>query len=81
MVKILTYLVELVFNYCTDFMINLANLTHLSYYEVNALIFCLIWPLLTAGLLLLLFVQKVRLRQYKKVNRNSSPAPKETVAM
>ncbi len=29
-----------VYVYCTDFIINLANLTHTSYYEVNAFIFC-----------------------------------------
>lgn len=29
-----------VYVYCTDFIINLANLTNTSYYEVNAFVFC-----------------------------------------
>jgi hypothetical protein len=32
------------YNYCTDFVINLANMLHLSYYEINFLFFCLIYP-------------------------------------
>lgn len=65
MIEALSHLVDSVFVYCTDFMINLANLTGLSYYEVNALVFCLAWPALTAGLLLLLLVQKRRLRKVR----------------
>jgi formate-dependent nitrite reductase membrane component NrfD len=72
MVKTLSYLVETVCVYCTDFMINLANLTGLSYYEVNALLFLFIWPTLTAGLSLLLIVQKVRLNQTRKARQHSS---------
>ncbi|MFN9596273.1 MAG: hypothetical protein ACK560_05735 [Bacteroidota bacterium] len=36
-----------VYNYCTDFVINVANLTGTSYYEVNSAIFCLLWPFIT----------------------------------
>jgi hypothetical protein len=37
--------------YCTDFIINVANGTGLSYFEVNALLFVLVWPVVTLGLL------------------------------
>ncbi|MCR9100014.1 MAG: hypothetical protein NXI25_08695 [bacterium] len=37
--------------YCTDFIINVANGTGLSYFEVNALLFVLVWPVVTFGLL------------------------------
>ena len=47
--------------YCTDFIINLANLTGSSYYEMNAIIFCFIYPLLTVGFLVLYWVQRRRL--------------------
>ncbi len=40
-----------IYAYCTDFVINTANLLGLSYYEINAMIFCIIWPLLTLWLL------------------------------
>jgi hypothetical protein len=42
-----------IYAYCTDFVINLANLCNLSYYEVNAWIFCIIWPLVTVVLLII----------------------------
>jgi hypothetical protein len=31
--------------YCTDFVLNLANILSLSYYEVNFIIFCVLYPL------------------------------------
>lgn len=52
--------------YCTDFIINIANIFNLSYYEINFLIFCLIYPLLTFGLLLLYFIQRRRLSKVTK---------------
>jgi hypothetical protein len=31
--------------YCTDFVLNLANILSLSYYEVNFIIFCVLYSL------------------------------------
>ncbi len=61
--------------YCTDFLINLANLTHTSYYEVNFLIFCVLLPLLFVLLPLLALLLKVRLvklrAQYAEAQKSS----------
>jgi uncharacterized membrane protein YqjE len=68
----MTTLVNLVYVYCTDFIISLANLFHLSYYEVNTLFFCIVYPL---GLVLLLVVfvwQKSRLKTLKTGSRSSN---------
>lgn len=35
-----------VYCYCTDFVINVANLTGLSYYEVNFVLFIVVYPIL-----------------------------------
>ena len=59
-------LVDYLYVYCTDFIINLANILGLSYYEVNILIFCLGYPLVIMGLLLVYFVQTWRLVRIKK---------------
>jgi len=59
----LSRIINYVFVYCTDFIINLANLFNWSYYEFNALFFCLIYPLVFFGFLVLFFVQKRRLRK------------------
>ncbi|OOG77642.1 hypothetical protein [Algoriphagus sp. A40] len=33
------------YNYCTDFVINLANIFKLSYYEINYILFVILYPL------------------------------------
>ena len=54
--------------YCTDFTINLANLTNTSYYEVNFLFFCVLYPLLLIGLPTVALVFKIRLTRLKAKN-------------
>lgn len=51
------------FAYCVDFVINLANILGLSYYEINMLLFCVIYPLLLFGLMATYVIQKIRLRR------------------
>ena len=41
----------------TDFIINAANLLGLTYEDFNALIFCVLWPVITLGLFILLLFQ------------------------
>lgn len=48
--------------YCTDFTINLANLTGTSYYEVNFFFFCVLYPLLLIGLPSMAYILKLRLK-------------------
>lgn len=54
--------------YCTDFTINLANLTNTSYYEVNFFFFCVLYPLLLIGLPSVALVFKIRLTRLKTKN-------------
>lgn len=49
--------------YCTDFIINLANIFNLSYYEINFIIFCLIYPVLVLGSFVFYIIQRERLRR------------------
>jgi len=58
-------MIDAIYTYCTDFVINLANLLGLSYYEVNLLLFCIIYPLILLSLILVYFVQKRRLKRLK----------------
>lgn len=46
-----------IYIYCTDFTINLANLFDSTYEDINALIFCLGFPILIIALILLLLFQ------------------------
>ena len=54
-----------IYNYCTDFIIHLANLTSLSYYEINALIFLMIWPAFTITLFCIRIIQLTRKKSRK----------------
>jgi hypothetical protein len=45
--------------YCTDFIINLANIFNLSYYEINFIIFCLLYPVLVFGSFSLYIIQRI----------------------
>ncbi len=53
--------VNYVFVYCTDFVINLANLLGLSYYEVNFILFIVLYPVLLVGSALFYLIQRRRL--------------------
>jgi len=64
----LEYLVRLgigLYGYCTDFVINLANIVGLSYYEVNALFFIFLWPVVTLLLIAINIVQSLRIKLNK----------------
>jgi hypothetical protein len=49
--------VSKIYIYCTDFTINLANTIGISYEDVNALIFCIGFPLILFLLITVLFFQ------------------------
>ena len=51
--------------YCTEFVINLANILNLSYYEVNFIIFCVLYPLLLIVFFVLYLVQRRRLKRMR----------------
>jgi hypothetical protein len=55
-------IVNYIYVYCTDFVINVANLTNLSYYEVNFIFFVILYPLALFGSILLYIIQKRRLK-------------------
>jgi hypothetical protein len=52
-----------IYVYCTDFIINLANILNLSYYEINAILFCFLYPTLIFVLTLIYLIQKIRLKK------------------
>lgn len=58
-----------VYTYCTDLTINLANLFNLSYYEINFLLFCVVYPLLFFGTFGIYVIQYIRLKRLQKLKR------------
>jgi uncharacterized protein (DUF58 family) len=63
--------VDFAFWYCTDFMVNLANLTHSSYDEANTWILLLLIPGLLA---LLIGVRVAQWFQLRRLHRSLPPS-------
>lgn len=63
---VFTDIVRLIYNYCTDFVINLANVLDLSYYEINFIIFCVFYPAILIGSFLFFLFQKFKLRKIRR---------------
>ena len=59
------------YNYCTDFVINLANILNLSYYEINFILFIIGYPALIFGTALLYLTQRWRLKKMIKFNEQA----------
>ncbi len=64
-VKIITQLMSKLYVYCTDFTINLANLTGTSYYEVNFFFFCVLFPFLLVALPAIAIFLKLKVKRMK----------------
>ena len=59
-------MIDIVFQRCVDFLVWLAALTGTTYKEINVIIFCVIWPLLTIGLIALCLVQRAQIRRLRR---------------
>lgn len=62
----LIHFFKALYAYCTDFVINLANLSGLSYYEVNFIIFILLYPFFLFVTPISYLYQRSRLRTLQK---------------
>jgi hypothetical protein len=70
---------DTVFQRCVDFLVWLAAVTGTTYKEINVIIFCVIWPLFTLGLVALCLMQRARIRRLRRLalpERESIPSDK-----
>ncbi len=56
---------EQIFNVCVLILLDLAELTGLSYQQINVIIFCFIWPILTLFLTLFVLRQRDEIKKLK----------------
>lgn len=75
----LIHLFKALYAYCTDFVINLANLTGLSYYEINFIIFLVLFPLAFLISVMFFFIQKKRLRKLKERKQDENEDENTTI--
>jgi hypothetical protein len=62
-------MVDQIFNWCVKILFLLADFFGITYNEINVYIFCVIWPLITVGLIAVLIIQALKIRRLK--NRNT----------
>ena len=55
-------MIDTVFDACVQILLALAGWTGMSYKEINVWIFVILWPLLTAGMGILMIAQRRRIR-------------------
>jgi len=65
MLSLLQKIGIMLYVYCTDFTINMANILGLSYYEINSFIFCILWPVITLSLILIFVFLKLRYKHLR----------------
>ncbi len=66
LLHLLSHLAHVAYWYCCDFMVNLGNLTHSSYYEANTWVLLVLLPGLLALLIGVRVVQWFQLRQLRR---------------
>ena len=64
-------IIDKTFDWCVDLLLWGADLFGISYFEINIWIFCIIWPLLTLGLIALVIYQLRKINQLKNEIRNT----------
>ena len=74
----LLYLFKELYTYCTDFIINIANIAGLSYYEVNFFLFIILYPLLLFVSSILYFYQKSRLHTISQKDISTTKTESES---
>ena len=57
---------DVIYVYCTDFIISITRLSGLSYYDVNAIFFVIAWPLLTLLLPVILIAQTLKIKHLRR---------------
>ena len=69
--ELLLFIFKVLYAYCTDFVINLANISGTSYYEVNFVIFIIIYPLFLILAPTIFIIQKLRLSKLKEKHKTT----------
>jgi hypothetical protein len=72
-------IVNSVFAYCTNFILNLTEILSVSYYEVNAVLFVILWPILTIALIVLNIYQRAVLFKFLKKNKHIKVTKQELI--
>ena len=61
-----------IFDWCVNVLIYWANIFGITYKEINAWVFVIIWPILTIVLVAIIVRQRQRIQQLSKQNQHKT---------
>ena len=59
-------MIDRIFDLCVVFLVRLSQVTGTTYKQINVIIFCILWPIFTIALVLVVVVQQVRIARLRK---------------
>jgi hypothetical protein len=66
-------IVDGLFDLCVRFLLWLADLFGVSYQAINIWIFCVLWPVLTVALIVVVIRQRRKIRELKRESEEQVP--------
>jgi hypothetical protein len=70
-------MVDKIFQWCVNLLGWLAGATGTTYKQINVIIFCVIWPLLTIALVALCLIQRARIKRLREQMRTGKKEPRD----
>jgi len=59
-------MIDLIFDICVTMLYDLADLTGMTYRQINVLIFCFLWPIFTLYLVIIVRWQKAKIKKLEQ---------------
>ena len=54
---------DAIFDWCVDLLVYFAGVFGITYKEINVWVFVIIWPIFTLALIVIVFIQQIRIRR------------------
>jgi len=69
MFELINTLINAIYWFCVDFIINIGNLLGLSYIEINTILFLILFPMYTLILLVMIINQHLHINRLRKADQ------------
>jgi hypothetical protein len=60
-------MIDRIFDLCVVFLVWLSQVTGTTYKQINVIVFCILWPIFTLALVLVVVLQQVRIARLRKM--------------
>jgi hypothetical protein len=54
---------DAIFDWCVELLVYFAGVFGITYKEINVWVFVIIWPIFTLALIVIVFIQQIRIRR------------------